>query len=62
MIDNKLILMDIVSLEDGFKYFWIANKGAMSAEQLRQVADLLDDMNKDYKAEIESYFAKTKGE
>lgn len=45
---------EIVTLEDGFKYYWpISNRGAFSAENLRDIADQLDEMNKDWQAQLE---------
>ncbi len=37
---------EIIPLEDGYHYFWVSGKGAMSADELRIIADELDRMNK----------------
>lgn len=39
---------DYVTLEDGFKYFWVVGKGALSADDLRSVADYLDKQNEEW--------------
>lgn len=49
---------DIVSLDDGFKYYWVSNRGALSAESLRVIADELDRRNADWKQSIEEHFSK----
>lgn len=46
---------EIVELEDGFKYFWVKDRGALSAGDLRIIADELDDRNKDYQEQVDSY-------
>lgn len=55
MIDK--IKEDIITLEDGFKYFWPERVlGAMSSSQLRKIADYLDEQNKELEENIEKYF------
>jgi hypothetical protein len=44
---------DIGPLEDGFQYFWVENRGAMSAADLRVIADELDRLNKDWQDELD---------
>lgn len=56
MIDERVI-KDIVTLEDGFQYYWVENKGAMSAYRLREIADYLDAQNEELNQSIEKYFA-----
>ena len=36
---------EIVPLDDGYRYFWVKDRGAMSAADLRIVADELDRQN-----------------
>ena len=44
---------EIGPLDDGFQYFWIKDRGAMSATDLRIIADELDRRNKDWQEQIE---------
>ena len=45
---------EIITLEDGFKYFWpLPSRGAFSAENLRDIAEQLDEMNKDWQVQLE---------
>jgi len=44
---------EIGPLDDGFQYFWIKDRGALSARDLRIIADELDARNQDWKAQIE---------
>ena len=44
---------EIGPLDDGFHYFWIKDRGAMSAADLRVIADELDRRNKDWQEQIE---------
>lgn len=60
MIDRRKIVIDgcykhdeISPLDDGFQYFWIKNRGALSAFDLRVIADELDRRNKEWKETIE---------
>ena len=43
---------DICPLEDGFQYYW-TNRGALTADNLRTIADELDRRNKDWQDLIE---------
>ena len=45
-------------LEDGFLYYWPSGGGAISAEQLRTLADELDRRNAKWAADIEAHFSK----
>lgn len=47
---------EIVMLEDGFWYYWLDNKGAIPAYQLRQLADELDKRNEKWEQQIDEYF------
>jgi hypothetical protein len=47
---------DMVTLEDGFKYFWYEGRGAFSANDLRNIADRLDELNEGWWDDIENYF------
>ena len=53
------IRVDIITLEDGYKYFW-TSKGAMSASQMRVIADILDKENEPYDRQVKEYFEKQK--
>lgn len=44
---------EIGPLEDGFQYFWIKDRGALSAFDLRILADELDRRNKDWQEQID---------
>lgn len=44
---------DIGPLEDGFQYFWIKDKGALSATALRIIADELDRLNASWDQSIQ---------
>ena len=39
---------DFVTIEDGYKVYWVENKGSLTATQLRWIADELDRLNKDW--------------
>lgn len=45
-------LKEITPLEDGFLYFWVKDRGAMSAWDLRIIADELDKRNEPWWEEI----------
>lgn len=44
---------DILSLEDGFFYFWAKGRGAFSANNLRVIADEIDRRNQPLKEMME---------
>lgn len=44
---------EIGPLDDGFQYFWIKDRGALSATDLRIIADELDARNKDLERQLE---------
>lgn len=51
------VLEDIVTNDDGFKYYWpFQNSGMLSAYHLRQIADYLDEENKEWDATVNQYF------
>lgn len=49
---------EIVTFEDGFKYFWPTNykHGAFSAHNLREIANHLDELNREWQRDIDEYF------
>jgi membrane protein involved in colicin uptake len=47
---------EIGPLDDGYQYFWIRGRGAMTAAALRIIADELDRINKPHDEEILEYF------
>jgi len=58
---NGVDLGALVKEVDGF-YVWYPNRkqyGFWSAYVLRDLADILDDLNKDYEKEINEYFDRT---
>jgi hypothetical protein len=55
---HKRISDDIIPLEDGYKYYWIENKGALSSGQLREIANYLDELNASWDAKVKEYFEK----
>ena len=59
---NAVVQTDIVTLEDGYKYYWVAHKGALSASNLRTIADVLDEQNKEWDRQVQEYFDAHKGE
>lgn len=44
------------ALEDGFVYYWPSGGGAISAHQLRLLADELDRRNADWERQLSEYF------
>ena len=42
-----------ITLEDGYTYYWIVPGGAVSASELRKIADMLDKENAGWHAQIE---------
>lgn len=55
------IRKDIVQNVDGFYYFWPSETyGMYSPYALRQIADILDTLNKPYEKELEEYFSTCK--
>ena len=48
---------EIGPLEDGYQYFWIKDRGAMSAHALRIIANELDRRNNPHDDDIAAYFA-----
>ena len=62
--ENGAYLGDVFALEDGFKYFWPNTEGrggAWSAHAMRAIADLLDEMNAQWEAELAKAFSEVKG-
>lgn len=53
---------EIALLDDGFQYFWVQGRGAMSAFDLRIIADELDRRNKAWQDQIEREFSNDKYE
>lgn len=49
---------EISILDDGFHYFWPNElKGCLSSNNLRNIADRLDELNKPWSDEISGYFS-----
>jgi len=44
---------EIRPLDDGFQHFWVKDRGAFSATDLRIIADELDARNKDWREQVE---------
>lgn len=44
---------EIGPLDDGYRYFWIKDRGALSARDLRIIADELDRRNKEWDEHIQ---------
>lgn len=62
--ENGVYMGEVFALEDGFKYFWPEAKevhGAWSADALRAIADLLDEINAPWMAELAEDFSPTEG-
>ena len=51
---------DIITLEDGYRYFFPSKNGALNTWQLRTLADHLDELNLDWDIQVESYFENEK--
>jgi hypothetical protein len=53
---------EFVTLDDGFVYYWPSGfaGGALSAYQLREIADELDRRNEAWQADINKYFEENK--
>ena len=49
-------LGEFIYLEDGFLYYDPKSSGAISAHQLRTIADELDRRNKNWSDQIDEYF------
>lgn len=47
---------EFVKLEDGFVYYWPNKPGAITAHELRFLADELDNRNAEYVKELIEYF------
>lgn len=47
---------EFVMLEDGFVYYWPNKSGAISAHELRALADEIDRRNRDWHDQINEYF------
>ena len=45
---------DFTQLEDGFWYYWVPSRGAVSSHMLRELADELDARNTDWQAVIDN--------
>lgn len=43
---------ELVTFEDGYKYFWPVRTGAFSSHNLRDIADQLDELNKAWDEEV----------
>lgn len=49
----KIQLADeLIVLEDGYKYYYPTKRGALSASALRDIADTLDAINKDWGKQV----------
>ena len=48
---------DILAAEDGYRYYF-TSKGMWSADNLRTIADYLDELNKPWDDHIQDYFDK----
>lgn len=56
--------VDLVTLEDGFVYWWPRDykytQGCFSAHTLREIANQLDELNREWDQQITDYFNKNK--
>jgi hypothetical protein len=43
---------EIITLEDGYRYYYPTKRGALSASALRDIADTLDVINKDWDKQV----------
>ena len=53
---NGVKSVDLIRFEDGFWYYLSEQDGATSSYCLREIADILDQMNKPYEDEMNAYF------
>lgn len=61
MSNTKEKMNEFVTLDDGFVYYWPPTGcGALSAYQLREIADELDRRNAPWQADINKYFEENK--
>ena len=59
--ENGVLMGDILCKEDGFYDWWpIHRNGCLSAAFLRNMADLLDEMNAPWQRDIDAYFDNAK--
>ena len=59
--ENGKHIGDIAKDVDGYYYWWpLTRTGAWQAYALREIADLLDEMNADWDAEVQAYFEEDK--
>lgn len=59
----KIQLADeIVTLEDGYKYYYPTKRGALSAAILRDIAGMLDALNKDWDKHVHEALSKKERE
>lgn len=48
---------ELVTFEDGFVYFWPeVNRGGLSSNNLREIADHLDEVNREWSLQVDEYF------
>lgn len=50
----KKAAKDFVTIEDGYKVYWVENRGYLTASQLREIADELDRLNKDWDEQVKN--------
>ena len=55
---RKHVKDTLVTLDDGYKYFYPVDPGAYSSDDLRIVADYLDELNAAWDKQIKEYFEK----
>ena len=55
--DKAVELGDIDPLDDGYLYYWPRSGGALSAYDLRSIANKLDELNKPWDDQVQEYFA-----
>ena len=56
VVDHAESRNEFVTLDDGYVYYWPTSGGAISAQQLRELATELDRRNKDWDDHINEYF------
>jgi hypothetical protein len=59
---RKCVTADIVTMEDGYKVWWpLHGHGYVNAVDLRIIADYLDELNKEWDAQVTEYFQSSEG-
>lgn len=53
---SEHIEANILTAEDGYRYYWPSGNGMYAAHHLREIADRLDELNGDWDYQIRKFF------